>query len=498
MSSRNERRRRARQAHQAQASHGDKMMAYVVKARESRQTAHQQDGFHDLYQYDKAVKPPLDLEALVRLSEESAIHAACIEAKVADSVGRGWGLEPEDDTEEGASTDHEQAERQLRDLLTGLCQDLTFDGMLRQMTRELLATGWGCWEVARDGNEIAALYPLPAHTLRATRDEDVFVQIKGERKVYFARFGCEQDVDVETGEKGDIADEARRGNEVLIVRSYSPRTPYYGIPAWVSAVPAIAEMASIREFNVSWFSSGGQSDRSIHVTSADATTAEKLATSVKEQLESGRGVGHTSLVTFGDDSTSLSISQLSQESGKRDGQFMRRREDLVKEILIAHQTPPYRVGWAEQGSLGGNAAKEMLDAYRFGTVEPLQELVEAKLNATLFGEMGLPIPGMKFTLNDLTVDERAANAEVAVKAVDAAVATPNEARSMIGLPRVSSPEMDAVYYKGAAVSGQPPQSPDMVAEEQTAKQFDALAELRDAISAALALDTPGESGDPEL
>jgi capsid portal protein len=313
------------------------------------------------------------------------------------------------------------------------------------------------WEIAREGEEIVAIYPLPGHTLRAVKPDPqnpdgprVYVQVRGDRRVYFKEFGERRGVDSATGREAAGGD----ANEVLILQHYSERTPYYGIPPWVSGVPPIAEFAAIREYNVSWFSSGGTGDRHMHVKAKDLTVAKQLADSILHQMQEAKGVGHTTTISHGTEDTEVEVQLMSPEVGKREGQFRDRREDLAIEILVAHQVPPYRVGWALMGSLGGSTARETLDAYRYGVIEPVQEDVEALLNATIFSPEGggFPLSGYRFRFRDPDWSELEMELRLATEAVDHAMATPNEGRELLGLPRGDDPALDRYYYSGQPVS----------------------------------------------
>lgn len=439
--------------------------ARLVKAAGSRQVGAEDDGFLDLYEADRAIRPPLPMEKLLALAEENALHAAAINAKVTDAVGRGWALEREDG-DEAEDQDRERLERELQAWMDRVTiaapappagRRLTFPQLVKQLVRGYEQVGWGVWEVAREGEEIVALYPLPGHTLRAVkpdpRDPDgprLYVQVRGERRVYFKEFGERREIDPATGREAAGGD----ANEVLILQHYSERTPYYGIPPWVSGVPCMAELAAIREYNVSWFSSGGTGDRHMHVTAKDLTVAKELADSILAQMQEAKGVGHVTTISHGTEDTEVSVQLMSPEVGKREGQFRDRREDLAIEVLIAHQVPPYRVGWALMGSLGGSTAREALDAYRYGVIEPIQEDVESLLNATIFSEEGggFPLRGYRFRFKDPDWSELEMELRLATEVVEHGMATPNEGRGLVGLDPGDDPALDRYYYQGQPIS----------------------------------------------
>lgn len=512
MATRNERRRRQRQEVRKShsASHGDIMLASVVKSKDSRQIAPKQDPFTDLYDEGKAVAPPYPLGALLELAKVNAVHSACIEAKVADSVGRGWKLTPEDDTEDGTDDDTDKVTRVLTDRLKEICPKLPFKALLRQAVRELEKTGWGLIEVAREGDDIAGLFPMPPQNMRATKDDDVLVQVVNDKKVFFMRYGagpkpgvrgkvsskngCKDWEDSPIGKQTQVADEDV-ANEVIVLMHYSEETPYYGVPPWVSGVPSIAELTAIREFNVSFFESGGQADRLIHVSGGTGDNggpgleaAKKLAEDLGVQIDDSRGRAHLSLLSYGAEGLEVEVTPLSEQGGgKRDRAFSQGREDLSKELLVAHQTPASRIAWSIVGALGGENAGEELDAYRYGVVEPLQELTEDELNRTIFnpknGGLDL-IPGYLFAFVELdwtNLEEKRAQVE---SMVDRGMATPNQGRVMLGEDESDDPRADLLYYKGVPLGTTAMGTASDTAGAEGQAQ-NVLAELRDAVRTAL-------------
>jgi hypothetical protein len=143
---------------------------------------------------------------------------------------------------------------------------------------------------------------------------------------------------------------------------------------------------------------------------------------------------------------------------------------------MAHQVPPYRVGWAELGSLGGSAAREMLRAYRAGVVEPIQTVLESRIDR-LLGEDGLNLPA-RLRFSDVDWEERESDAQVVERLVGAAVLTPNEGRQWLGYSPADDPALDMFYLKGQPI-GQVPEEKALDLAGQ------AVRELERALRAAL-------------
>lgn len=434
----------------------------------------------------RPLAPPVDLDELLKLSEENSVHSAAIDAKVADTVGRGWLLEIEDDSEPGDGSDQEQAERLLREWLRQVCPQETWSELTDQIMREQDALGWGCWEITREGADpaspITGVYALPGQTLRATKQPDVYVQLQGPERTFFKRFGVKLHVNARTGDVADDVPEDERATEVLIFKLYTPRSRRYGLPRWIAATPDLAELAAIRSYNIAWFGGGGKVDRFVHVEAGQdgsSDDAKAIADDVVEQVEEAKGADHVTVVSYGPHGSKVHVHFLAPNIGQRDGQFRNERQDLVKQVLIAHQVPPYRVGWAELGSLGGSAAKEMLDAYRYGTIEPPQEKLEELLARTLFNPEvgGYNLGQWTFRFNDVDWDQMAQDMETAARAVEYGIASPDEGREMVGKEPTGRPEMTRHYFKG-----QPLEEGDPEAVEEA---LDVVKHVRAALEAVV-------------
>lgn len=410
----------------------------------ARQRSRQlRDPFASFYGAGQAIQPPLSPERLLALTEENPIHASCISAKTEDVIGRGWRVLVDGDPLDG------QQDLDLRQRLEDLTPEYTFQELLDQAMWEQEAVGWAAWEVCRDeAGRLAAFYPLPAHTLRATIDPDVYVQLREGQTRWFKRFGSRRALNATTGkDAAPRADPESLASELIVFRQYAARSAFYGVPRWVAVIPALAEMGAIREFNLSVFASGGHVDKIVHVKADDVATASELAQGIQQELEEARGRGHVTVVTHGSIDVDVVVTQLSPTTGQRDGQYLRRREDLVREVLIGHRVPPYRIGWAELGGLGGSAAREMLRTYVSRVVRPRQHFLEDRLNGTLFGPAGLDLSG-RWMLDDLTAEDLELDLDRAIQGSQLGLLSPNEGRQILGKKPLPLPGLDDYYLYG--------------------------------------------------
>lgn len=429
------------------------------------------DPFTTFYVQGIALEPPLPPDRLLGLTEENVFHSACLAAVSTDACGRGWQFSPKEEKESDDGLVHSDVPEKLKLKMEDLTPDLTFTELLTQAAWEFRAIGWSAWEVVRKPSapgsfgDVAAIYPIPAHTLRASLDPRKWVQIRAGRVRYFKKFGSECTINNETGDIFEWRgkDKARAkvvpndyvASELIIFKRYTPRSLWYGLPEWVSCVATIAELGAIREFNVAWFASGGQLDHHIHFKSGSIEVAKEMAAQVKQQIRDNAGRGHTTIVTAGDSETDVQVNKLAEQL--REGHFRFRRTDLVKEVLIAHGVPPYRIGWAETGSLGGNAADEMLGAYSVGVVKPIQQVIEDRLRMTLFDpKIGINTGEFRFKLQDMELEDVKGELELAKAGTDGGFMTPNQAREHVGLdPDDENEALDKYYYHGQELGKDP-------------------------------------------
>ena len=462
---------------------------FAVKVQKSAHdypaTRQLKDPFEGLYSQGIALEPPLPPDRLLNLTEENTLHSGCLMAKAYDACGRGWGFEPREGKKADKALIKSELPEKLKMGMEVLTPNMTFGEMLYQAAWEMDAIGWGVWETVRLMDQwspgqyapIGAIYPIPSFTIRATIDPRRWVQIRAGRVRFFKTFGAKCEVNAETGQVYDwknqndmkalaaIQDPEVLASEFIIFKSYTPRSLWYGIPRWISAVPTIAELTAIREFNVSWFASGGQTDYLVHFKAQDIETAKTMRDEVRQQMQENAGRGHTNLLTAGTEDTEVTAQKLGELL--REGHFRFRRGDLAKEVLIAHNVPPYRIGWAEQGSLGGSTADEMLGAYKFGAIQPIQTIIEDRLYCTLFDkDMGIDTGVFRLKLAELQLDDMSKELDSIIMKVDAAIMSPNEAREELGMDPVEDDQEQMPQDKENG-NGESEQEVDPYAEPKT-------------------------------
>lgn len=356
----------------------------------------------DPFSYSKSggesglVRPLYDLDQLAAMLEGNSLHARCSRQKAIDVAGRGFELRVKDDVADGGgaadearwSTFVESVEEDERG-------DESFAQRIQQAHQDFESIGWATLEVGREtaDRQPDGLWHVPAHTIRAHTDGKRFAQKRGMKTVWFKRYGIEGTVDKDTGAWADrtVAGDWT-GNELLVIRNYTPRSSYYGLPDHIPALAAIAGWRAQADFNIRFFDNNAVPSYAVVVEGADISPA--LETKILDHFREIKGDPHRTIIIPipgipGDEATQVKVRFERLSADVKDASFRLYKQDNALEICIAHGMPPYRVGWPIVGSLGGSTALEMTQIYNDSVVQPRQETWESRLDRAILGAKGL-------------------------------------------------------------------------------------------------------------
>ena len=190
------------------------------------------------------VLPPYNLDELAFFFDNSFANHAAINAKVANTVGLGYGFIMSDivkarieeienvDQRVRAQRKVERAKSELSNWLEELNDEDTFTHVLEKAMTDYEATGNGYIEIGRKNTgEIGYIGHIPATTVRVRRMRDGYVQIVNQRVVFFKNFQDKKTVNPVTTDS--------RPNELIHIKKYSPKNTYYGVPDVVSAATSV-------------------------------------------------------------------------------------------------------------------------------------------------------------------------------------------------------------------------------------------------------------------
>lgn len=365
------------------------------------------------------VRPLYDLAQMSGMLETNTLHSRCVKQKALDVLGRGMELRALEDGDppqasldawstflEGVEENDERAEESLGERLTMAAQDFE-------------SVGWAVIEFSRNRQTglVDGVWHVPGSTVRAHSDGRRFAQLRNGKYVWFKRFGLQGSVNRTDGGWSDSGSTPPNlaGNELVVIRNYTPRSDFYGLPDHVPAFAAIAGWKAQAEFNVRFFDNQAVPSYAVVVEGADITP--ELEELIKTHFRAIKGDPHRTIVipipaAAGNEALmpKLRFEKLSVDV--RDASFRQYKQDNALEICIAHGMPPYRVGWPIVGSLGGSTAVEMTQIYNESVVEPRQEIWEQRLKRALIGKLGLNLAGVELKAKRLDTRDMLRDAQI--------------------------------------------------------------------------------------
>ena len=381
------------------------------------------------------ITPPYNMYELSSFYDTSFANHAAIDAKVENTVGLGYRFDLTDktmlrfemnDDADAVNRARKRIERlkiELRDWLESLNDDDSFQKTMEKFYTDVQATGNGYLEIGRTvSGEIGYVGHIPATTVRVRRLRDGFVQIIGQKLVYFRNFGA-------TNTNPITSDP--RPNEIIHYKEYSPLNTFYGVPDIIAAMPSLIGDSLAAQYNIDYFQNKAV-PRYVIVTKGAKLSADAedkmfrfLQTGLKAQ-------NHRTLYIPlpGDtDNSKVEFKMEPIENGIQEGSFKEYRKQNRDDILIAHQVPISKLGGAESGAIAAALAQDR--TFKEQVSRPAQKHLEKVVNKIIREKTD--ILDLKF--NELTLTDEITQSQIIERYVKAQVMTPNEAREKLDLPQ---------------------------------------------------------------
>lgn len=405
--------------------------------------------FRNGYGIYDVITPPYNMYELANFYDTSFANHAAIDAKVENTVGLGYRFEVTDrtllklemsDNEVATANARRRIERakiELKDWLENLNDNDSFTKTMEKVFTDVQATGNGYLEVGRttDG-EIGYLGHIPSPTVRVRRLNDGFLQMIGNKIVYFRNFGASN--------PNPVTDD-QRPNEIIHYKEYSPLNTFYGVPDIIAALPSLVGDQLASQYNIDYFQNKAV-PRYI-ITLKGAQLSGESEDKMFRFLQTGiKGQSHRTLYIPlpGDtDQNKVEFKMEPIENGIQEGSFKEYRKQNRDDILIAHQVPISKLG----GDGGGLAASLAQDrTFKEQVARPAQTNLE-KMIAKIIKEK-TDVIELKF--NELTLTDEIAQSQILERLVKTQIMLPNEARTILDLPQVAHGDTPLVLTARAA------------------------------------------------
>jgi len=336
------------------------------------------------------MSPPYDPSVFLDYYESNGYLMRSVDQVAQDVGGLGYTLKPKEEVDIKTDKKAQEIKGKMEKLLLRPNDEDSLIQILKHLITDWGSMGWWCLEIVRNNiDEVVELYYVPAHTIRVHESSNKYCQIryiKGKKAHrWFKNFGYEKDVHKDTGEekKKNGITEADRANELIFYRNFTSRSDYYGTPNILGSIGAVLSLIGIRDYNLSFFENYGVPSALVVLQGewdedSDKTIKEFLDTEIK-----GSENAHKTLVLqIPEEGGKLEWIPL--ETKKKDeGGFKIYLKMQRDEVLVAYSMPPYKLGIAEEGALGGNTAKESNINYIFSMIRPLQLDMEFIFNGRI-------------------------------------------------------------------------------------------------------------------
>ena len=389
------------------------------------------------------ITPPWNLYQLANYYDTSFSNHAAIDAKVANIVGLGYYFDTSkktlraiENTETDSARDKarrriERVKDELADWLESLNDDDSFTETLVKFYTDVQATGNGYLEIGRTVNgDIGYIGHIPATTMRVRRLKDGYVQIIGNKVVYFRNFGA-------TNPNPITSDP--RPNEIIHVKQYSPLNTFYGVPDIMSAISSLQGDQLASQYNIDYFANKGVPRYIVTLKGA------KLSADAEDKLfrflqTSRKGQNHRTLFIPlpGDtDTKKVEFKMDAVENDVQEASFKEYRKENRDDILIAHQVPLSKIGGGESSALAAALSQDR--TFKEQVSRPEQRKLEKVINKIIHEKTDV----VDFKFNELTLTDENVESQIVERYVKTQVMTRNEAREKIGLPPL--PDADGFF-----------------------------------------------------
>jgi PBSX family phage portal protein len=380
------------------------------------------------------ITPPYNMYELANFYDTSFANHAAIDAKVENVVGLGYSFEVADRTmlrfemnDDQGAVDRarrriERMKLELKDWLENLNDDDSFTKTMEKFYTDVQATGNGFIEIGRTvTGEIGYVGHIPATTVRVRRLRDGYVQIIGNKVVYFRNFGA-------TNPNPMTAD--ARPNEIIHYKEYSPLNTYYGIPDIIAALPSLIGDQLASQYNIDYFENKAVPRYIVTLKGAKLSSdgEDKMFRFLQTGLKSQ---SHRTLYIPlpGDtDQNKVEFKMEPIENGIQDGSFKEYRKQNRDDIFIAHQMPISKIGGSE--GAGVAAALSQDRTFKEQVCRPAQSHLAKVVNKIIKEKTDI----LELKFNEFTLTDEIAQSQIIERYVKTQVMTPNEGREAIGLP----------------------------------------------------------------
>lgn len=233
-----------------------------------------------------------------------------------------------------------------------------------------------------------------------------------------------------------------RREDVLLQRRYNPDTPMRGLSRLHSLTRTVQNEDAIRTSLAATWKRGAQPIVAFKVdTTANKNAMDRLREQVEEKHAGPSKAGGVLILPRGVDPVPLQIDPLKM-------QLIESLKLTREEIAIRLDFPPPALHILDHATFS-NITEQMRSVYRDSLAYRLED-IEAALDWDLRPEFEFTnTRRAKFNLDEVLRGDFEKRVDAATKMVQDGIATPNQARALVGLPKSDDPAADRLYANSA-------------------------------------------------
>lgn len=371
---------------------------------------------------------PFDMPPLMELCESNVTLGAIVRQIAVDAAGLGHTLPLKTDASENAA--------ELKIVQDFLETPNTERTSLRYILNAM-ADDWGCLgnyalEVLWNAKDtVQEIRHLPVHNLWVHKDGNKYARLtkKGTtvNQRWYRRFGYENQVKQSNGTEAGAFTE--RASDVIYMHDYYRKSRHYGVPRNLTALGEILSLIGIRDYHLGFFKNHGVPAYYVKLTGE--WDSEATIQAIKKHLTTGvlkGGNSYTTLVLELADNADIVFEPLQAKVGDTGNTFRIYKKSLQEDVLSAYSMPPYRIGIAEVGKLGGTNIIPATKIYKNAVISPLQMNLEDMINMVL--RDGLGVESYRFDLNEMDASDAITPKDI-TDLIRSGAITPNEGRILL-------------------------------------------------------------------
>jgi capsid portal protein len=351
---------------------------------------------------------PVDFDTLDRLLTSSTYHETCIDAKKKCTVGLGfrsdydrkmlaWKRNPTAALPEGDPDEQSKAYKALEPLVDGSPIEL-----LLETAESFFVKANAFWEVVRSPTgQIVSIWPIVPKTIYVrVEDKNPLnrhwrVRVEQGHERIFARFGDKQNLMKRLAEAG--AQKPEDISEVIHFKMPGARNKWYGVPDYISAVPAIELQQMIKQQQYDFFNNRGVPEFMLFFLGQQLPKEvwEKVQEAMRANI--GQGNQHKSMAfNISDPNMKVQLEKLAVE-GKTENSFQELTYVLAQEIISSHRVPTLLAGLQVPAKIAAtNELPNSLLAFQTLYVDQMQQVISETLATTIGPELGLAYTDLLF------------------------------------------------------------------------------------------------------